>query len=95
MFVQGVAYGLLFTVTTIGAQQFVGPHDKGVSTSLQMFVRNIGTSVGVTIMGGLLNRAGDDVMGGIAHLFLFGAAMSVVALLSAFGMRDPKEIPKG
>jgi hypothetical protein len=34
-------------------------------------------------------------MGGIAHLFLFGAAMSVVALLSAFGMRDPKEIPKG
>jgi EmrB/QacA subfamily drug resistance transporter len=95
MFVQGVAYGLLFTVTTIGAQQFVGPHDKGVSTSLQMFVRNIGTSVGVTIMGGLLNRAGDDVMGGIANLFLFGAAMSVVALLSAFGMRDPKEIPKG
>lgn len=90
MTVQGIAYGLLFTVTTIGAQQFVGPHDKGISTSLQMFVRNIGTSVGVTIMGGLLSRAGDDVPGGIANLFLYGALMSALALLSAFGMRDPK-----
>ncbi len=85
MFVLGLAFGLLATVGTIGAQQLVGPHDKGVSTSLQLFARNVGTAVGVAVMGGLFNRAGDPYTG-IAHLFQYGAAAAVVALLSSLPM---------
>lgn len=90
MFVQGLAYGLLATVATIGAQQLAGPHEKGVATSLQLFARNVGTAVGVAIMGGLFNRP-DDPYTGIAHLFRYGAAAAVVALLSSLPMLMRRE----
>lgn len=86
MVIQGVAFGLIVTVSIIGSQQLVGAHQKGISTSLQMFARNIGTAVGVTIMGSLLNHA-SDVFAGIEHLFLYGFLMSLAALLSTFMLR--------
>ncbi|MCC3373142.1 MFS transporter [Cohnella sp. REN36] len=84
MIVQGLAFGLLSTVGTIGSQQLVGPHEKGVSTSMLMFSRNIGNVIGITIMGGLLSAAGADQVSGIVDLLRFGAAASVLALASAF-----------
>ncbi|HEX2972096.1 MAG TPA: MFS transporter, partial [Tepidisphaeraceae bacterium] len=81
MVLQGLAYGLLVTVSVIGAQQLVAPDQKGISTSLQVFARNIGTAVGVTVMGALLTRA-PDFMTGIHHLFLYGFIASLVALAS-------------
>lgn len=83
MTIQGVAFGLIVTVSIIGSQQLVAPHQKGISTSLQMFARNIGTAVGVTVMGTLLNHA-PGVYEGIRHLFLFGFLMSLAALASTF-----------
>ncbi|MFD0670330.1 MFS transporter [Cohnella sp. GCM10027633] len=84
--VQGLAYGLLSTVGTIGSQQLVEPNQKGVSTSLSLFSRNIGTAIGVTVMGALLSGA-SDFFAGIERLFLFGFAMSIVAFLSSFMIR--------
>lgn len=81
MFVQGLAYGLIFTVTTIGAQELAEPHQKGISTSMQFFARNIGTAVGTTLMGALLTRA-SDTMSGIHHLLVYGFWMSLLAFLS-------------
>lgn len=86
MVVQGLAYGLTSTVSTIGSQQLVEPHQKGVSTSLQLFSRNIGTAVGVTIMGAILNQAGNFYLG-IEQLFLYGFVASLLALASSFMIR--------
>ncbi|MDF2815482.1 MAG: major facilitator superfamily 1 [Paenibacillus sp.] len=83
MFLQGMAFGLIVTVSTIGAQQLVGAHQKGISTSLQFFTRNIGTAVGTTIMGAFLTKA-PVFMDGIHHLFVYGSAVAVVAWLSSF-----------
>lgn len=90
MTLQGLAFGLIVTVSIIGAQQLVGAHRKGISTSLQMFARNIGTAIGVTIMGALLNQAGR-FYDGIAHVFLYGLIVSIVALGSAFMIRVPAQ----
>ncbi|RFU64527.1 MFS transporter [Peribacillus saganii] len=91
MAIQGLAYGLLSTVGVIGSQQLVGAHEKGISTSFFMFCRNMGTAVGVTIMGALL-AGGADFMEGIHHLFLFGFIGSIFALITSFFIKnnDPK-----
>ncbi|WP_409294193.1 MFS transporter [Peribacillus sp. SCS-26] len=83
MTVQGLAFGLLSTVGMIGAQQLSGAHEKGISTSFFMFCRNMGTAVGVTIMGALLTN-GQTAMDGIHHLFIFGFIGSILALLTSF-----------
>lgn len=91
MFLEGMAFGLLVTVTTIGAQQLVGPQQKGISTSLQFFARNIGTAVGTTIMGALLTKA-PSFMNGIHHVFTYGFIMSLVALASSFWIRPSRNV---
>lgn len=87
MVFQGIAFGLIATVSVIGAQQFVAPHEKGVSISFMMFSRNIGTAIGVTIMGAFLTKA-STFMEGMHHLFLFGFIGSLLALLTAFFIHD-------
>lgn len=83
MIVQGLAFGLLTTVGMIGVQQLVGGHERGISTSFFMFCRNMGTAIGVTIMGALLTN-GTNFMQGIHHLFLYGFIGSIFALLTSF-----------
>ncbi|WP_058304297.1 MDR family MFS transporter [Gorillibacterium timonense] len=90
LFIQGMAFGILVTVTIIGAQQFVDGDQKGVSTSLMMFSRNIGTAVGVTVMGSLLTGAAQ-FMTGIHNLFLYGLIVSVLSLATSFLV--PNETP--
>lgn len=86
MIVQGLAFGLISTVSTIGSQQLVGPHLKGISTSLQLFSRNIGTAIGVIVMGAFFTAAAD-VYSGIEHLFLYGFITSLFAFASSFFIR--------
>ncbi|PLS01429.1 MFS transporter [Neobacillus cucumis] len=83
MIVQGMAFGLLTTVGMIGVQQLVGANERGISTSFFMFCRNMGTAIGVTIMGALLT-SGADFMQGIHHLFVYGFIGSILALLTSF-----------
>jgi len=80
MFAIGLAFGLLSTVCIICSQMLVGPNDKGVSTSLQVFARNVGTAIGVTVMGALFYGAPEPYEG-FARLFGYGAAVSAVTLL--------------
>jgi EmrB/QacA subfamily drug resistance transporter len=87
MFVQGLAFGLTSTVGVIGSQQMVEPYQKGISTSFFMFSRNIGTAIGVTIMGAFLTKA-PDFMTGIHNLFLFGFVGSIIALLTSFLIKN-------
>jgi MFS family permease len=82
LIVYGMAFGLAFTVSLIASQQLVEPHQKGISTSFLMFSRNIGTAVGITIMGSFLTNV--DFMTGFHNLLLFGLIGSVVAFLTSF-----------
>ncbi|WP_318508959.1 MFS transporter [Bacillus sp. T3] len=91
MIIQGLAYGLISTVGLIGVQQLVGTHEKGISTSFFMFSRNMGTAIGVTIMGALLNGS-ETFMGGIHNLFLFGFIGSILSLGTAFLIWDQRAI---
>ncbi|MDN3016046.1 MDR family MFS transporter [Paenibacillus sp. BSR1-1] len=81
--VQGVSFGLLFAVGTIASQEFADADIKGVSTSLQMFLRNIGTSIGVTIMGLLINQAASISIG-MKNVFLYALCLSLVTVLLSF-----------
>ncbi|MCR8631734.1 MFS transporter [Paenibacillus radicis (ex Xue et al. 2023)] len=86
MVVQGLAFGLIFTVSTIGSQQLVEPHQKGVATSIQLFSSNIGTAIGVTIMGAILAKA-SSFYAGFEHLFLYGFIVCLFAFASSFMIR--------
>lgn len=81
--VQGFAFGLLFAIGTIASQEFADSDIKGVSTSLQMFLRNIGTSIGVTIMGLLINHAASITIG-MKNVFLFALIMSFITIFLSF-----------
>jgi EmrB/QacA subfamily drug resistance transporter len=83
LMVQGFSFGLLFAVGTIASQEFAESHIKGVSTSLQMFLRNIGTSIGVTIMGLLINHAASIVIG-MKNVFLYALCFSILTVLLSF-----------
>ncbi len=83
MLIQGIAFGMLSTVGVIGVQQLVDVHEKGVSTAFFMLCRNMGTVIGVTVMGYLLTTGASD-MDGMHHLFQFGFIGSILALLTSF-----------
>ncbi len=83
MLVQGFSFGLLFAVGTIASQELAEPEIRGISTSLQMFLRNIGTSVGVTVMGVLINHAASIVFG-MKNVFLFALLLSIVTIILSF-----------
>jgi MFS family permease len=82
----GLAFGLQSTVSTIGSQQLAEAHEMGISTSLSIFAKNIGTAVGVTIMGAFLAKA-PDLISGFHYLFYFGFIVSLFSLGSSFFIR--------
>lgn len=83
LLVQGASFGLIFAVGTIASQELAASHIKGMSTSLQMFLRNIGTSVGVTVMGLFINLSASIVIG-MKSIFLFSLFLSVITIVCGF-----------
>ncbi|MCH6265538.1 MDR family MFS transporter [Neobacillus citreus] len=81
--VQGFSFGLLFAVGTIASQEFAEANIKGVSTSLQMFLRNIGTSIGVTVMGLIINHTAN-IVNGMQNVFLYALILSMVTVVLSF-----------
>ncbi|MEH7375792.1 MDR family MFS transporter [Neobacillus drentensis] len=81
--IQGVSFGLLFAVGTIASQEFAESHIRGMSTSLQMFLKNIGTSIGVTIMGLIINQAASIVIG-MKNVFLYALCLSLITIVLSF-----------
>ncbi|WP_075981841.1 MDR family MFS transporter [Bacillus massilinigeriensis] len=93
--IQGFAFGLLFATGTIASQEFAGFHIKGLSTSLQMFLKNIGNSVGVTIMGVIISKAVTINMG-MKNVFLFALLTSLITIIVSFFIpRETGEVTEG
>jgi MFS family permease len=83
LLIQGFSFGLLFAVGTIASQELADQEIKGISTSLQMFLRNIGTSIGVTVMGVLINHAASILIG-MKNVFLFALLLSIITIVFSF-----------
>jgi MFS family permease len=87
-FVVGLGLGLVATPTLIAAQASVPWHERAVITGSNMFMRSIGSAVGVAIFGaianGIIARQGGEgsaraIQHGSAAVFL---AVLVVAVVS-------------
>lgn len=76
--IQGFAFGLVVTIGTIGSQELAEPDQKGLSTSLHFFARNIGTTFGASIMGMLITRK-STVEAGMWDLILFVVFGTIIA----------------
>jgi MFS family permease len=54
-FLVGIGLGLVATPTMIAAQSSVGWSDRGVVTGASMFLRSIGSALGVAVFGSIAN----------------------------------------
>lgn len=53
--IQGIAFGLVITITTVTVQSAVDWSMRGVATALNTFFRNLGQTVGVALLGTYFN----------------------------------------
>jgi EmrB/QacA subfamily drug resistance transporter len=85
MFIMGLGFGLAFTSLTIGVQEAVAWKERGISTSIQMFSRNLGTTIGVTIVGAVLNVSRDNMSLAMSFqiVFIVSILITIVGLLTS------------
>ncbi|WP_453996466.1 MDR family MFS transporter [Bacillus nitroreducens] len=81
--IQGFAFGIVVTIGTIGSQEMAEAHQKGMSTSLHFFARNIGTTFGASIMGMLITNQ-INVEKGMHHLTLYMIIAVTLATVISF-----------
>lgn len=81
--IQGFAFGLVVTIGTIGSQELAEIHQKGLSTSLHFFSRNIGTTFGASIMGMLITRQ-ENVETGMHDLVSYMLVALTIAVIISF-----------
>jgi EmrB/QacA subfamily drug resistance transporter len=85
-FVMGIGLGFSSVAAIVSAQSVVGWNRRGVVTGTNMFIRSLGSAVGVALFGGIVNSKLH------AHTSLYAAihavfwALVVVAVL-AFGVQ--------
>lgn len=91
MFILGLGFGVCVTSFTIGVQEAVEPKERGISTSIQLFSRNIGTTIGVTIVGGILNLA----HGNFTLLESFQVIFIVALFITSLSLWTASKIPMG
>ena len=105
-FVIGAGMGLTASPTLIAAQSSVGWRDRGVVTANNMFLRSVGSSLGIAGFGALANavvgRAGtsggridpDALTAAVQHIFLAVVVIAVLMFLTALALpRQPLPEP--
>ena len=94
LIVVGIGSGLQFPVTTVSVQNAVDPRDMGVATGVLAFLRALGSSIGVAVVGAVGAASGITVsmaepgtaaatmphMSGAAFAPVFAAAACSLAL---------------
>ena len=83
----GVGMGLVFVPMLIAVQAAVPRDELGLATSVTQFFRTIGGAIGLSVMGAVMAQrlhAGLPVGSALHGVFVVGAVICVLALLSAF-----------
>lgn len=89
MFILGVGFGVAFTALTIGVQEAVDWKERGISTSIQIFSRNIGSTVGIALVGGVLNMTRDTYSLAESFQIVFAVSATIALLSWVSSMRIP------
>jgi MFS family permease len=55
-FIIGVGMGLTSTAFIVSIQSTVGWEQRGIATAANMFMRNLGNTIGAALLGGILNN---------------------------------------
>ena len=55
-FLIGVGMGLILTTFIVSIQSTVSWHQRGIATAANMFMRNLGNTIGAALLGGILNN---------------------------------------
>lgn len=86
MFILGMGFGLSMTSFIIGVQEAVNWNQRGISTSIQMFARSMGQTLGITLIGWLMNGFGgpNQQSAGFQAIFLMAVLISVAAMATSF-----------
>jgi EmrB/QacA subfamily drug resistance transporter len=79
--IQGYGFGITFAISIIAAQESVEAQQKGIATSLQNFFRNIGTAIGVTLMGAILTHYPQSIVG-FTRLIQYSVIVGIVMFIS-------------
>lgn len=93
----GFGIGTIFPTTTVSVQNAVARHDLGAATALLAFMRSLGSTAGVAVLGAVVLGAGLGGEGGSAAqvaispaafraAFLIAAAATVIAWFALLAM---------
>ncbi|MGF7535790.1 MFS transporter [Bacillus mexicanus] len=80
--IQGFCYGLIQTISSIGSYELSANEDKGFSSSLQSFSRNIGTAFSLGYMGTLVLKDPFYILYAAATLSIFSLVISMILIYS-------------
>ncbi len=80
------------TTFIIAVQEAVSPAERGISTSIQMFFRNVGAALGVSLVGAVMNVSSNYVSLGKSFLIVFMLSILITMLALAAGTKVPRSV---
>ena len=84
-FVIGIGMGWASVATIVAIQSDVDWSDRGVATGTTMFLRSLGSAVGIAVFGSIFNNS-RSIYAGVHAVFLGLVAAAVLMLLSMFAL---------
>lgn len=96
MFVLGAGFGFSVTAITIAVQSGVVWRERGVATGSLQFLRTMGQTVGVAVLGAVLNsylviELPEDKIAGLLSVFQFMFYSAIIGLIIAFALPQQAE----
>lgn len=104
LFMAGAGFGTIFPISTVSVQNAVDYHNLGIATATLTFMRNLGSAIGVAVIGAVALASGvpglrettlaTDVAAplmaasGFRHIFLAAAAIVLPSLFSIIVMEE-------
>jgi EmrB/QacA subfamily drug resistance transporter len=82
-FVIGIGMGFASVATVVGIQSAVEWRDRGVATGTNMFLRSLGSAVGIAVFGSIFNNHGS-IYGGVHGVFWALVVVAALMLLTMF-----------
>ncbi|MBO8172294.1 MAG: MFS transporter [Bacillaceae bacterium] len=92
LFVMGMGFGLGMTTFTISVQEAVEPRERGISTSIQMFFRNVGATLGVSLVGGVMNMTSGLFTLQASFMFVFALSLAITFSALFTGIYVPHHV---
>ena len=80
-FVTGVGMGFASVATIVAVQSVVEWRDRGVVTGSNMFIRTLGSAVGIAVFGGVFNNRAT-IYAGVHAVFWGLVAAALLGMLS-------------